>query len=204
MIPWIGIAAGVLLLSPVLFSLLKRSDASANPRTWFAIHVAASSLGAVLAVIHSGGRFGSPPALLLLLLAVVMALGAWIRLEQGSRFAARMGARPLAFTAPDPPRRDRLQSVLADKEALLEALDPQAREAEFSPLLSHWFSRPLLSLRYFRLMELERNLTGVRTDAGPVLSWSRRLHIALGALFVAGLLLHVAVALFRQGTGGAG
>lgn len=201
---WIGIAAGILLLTPMLFSFLKRSAASANPRSWFAYHVAASSLGAALALVHSGGHFGSPPALLLLLLVMVIALGVWIRWDQGSRFASRMGARPLAFASGNPSMREQLQAVLADKTALLSRLDPDAREAEFSPLPRHWLSSPVLAFRYFRLMELERNLTGVRADAGPVLSWSRRLHIALGTLFLVGLMVHVAVALYRLRVEGSG
>lgn len=195
---WIGIAAGLLLSSPVAFSIVKRSAATANPRLWFAIHVVGSGLGAVLALIHSGGNFDEPPALLLLLLAVLIGLGVWIRLANGSRFAMRMGARPLAFVTTDPERRSRLQALLAEKTLLLKTLDPGAREAEFSPLLGHWFTQPISAWRYLLLMEKERNLTGARTDAGILFSWSRRIHMALGALFVAGLIVHILVAIYRM------
>lgn len=201
---WLGIAAGLLLLSPVAFSIAKRSSADANPRLWFAIHVGASGLGAILAILHSNGNFNSPPALLLLLLAIVIGLGTWIRLVCGTGFAACMGARPLAFAAVDPERRGQLRVLLAEKTELLKRLDSQAKEAEFSPLLAHWFAQPTTSWRYLRLMEKERNLIGARRDAGAVLSWSRRLHMVFGALFVVGLSVHVIVAVYRLSTGGAG
>jgi hypothetical protein len=194
MLYWLGIAAGILLLSPVAFWFVKRSSLQANPRTWFAVHVAASSAGAVLAVVHTGGRFASPPALLVALLAAVIGLGAWILLTRGSRFAARMAARPAAFGMQDPIRRADLGDILDRKTALLADLDPAAREAEFSLLPSHWLRHPHLAFRYQLLSARERNLIGARRDAGFDLAWSRLAHMALGGLFVAGLAVHFVVA----------
>ena len=193
---WIGVAAALFLTAPALFSILKRSAARTDPRRWFAIHVAGSCIGAVLAIIHSGGNFGEPPALLLLLLLAIIGIGGWIRISQGSRFAGRMAARPYAFAGPDPSRRETLRALIEAKTGLLRSLDPGAPEAEFSPQLVHWLKSPAASLRYMMLVAREREIIGARADAGPVLYWSRWVHMGLGVIFLAGLIVHIVVAIW--------
>lgn len=191
---WAGVFSAVLLITPVVFSVLKRSAADTDPRKWFTLHVIASCLGAVLAVVHSGGNIGEPPTLLLMLLLAVMGIGAWIRLSQGTLFAGRMAARPKAFTSMDLSRREALRGLIDEKTRLLGLLDPQATEAEFSPQLEHWVRSPARSFHYLRLVGRERDIIGARADSGPRLYWSRWVHMALGSLFVAVLVLHIIVA----------
>lgn len=194
---WIGVAAAISLLAPVAYSLLKRSAADVQPRLWFSVHVIGSFIGACLAVIHSGDQFWSPPGVLLVLLGAIMVLGGWIRLSGGTGFAHRMGARPNAFLGRNVHSRQTLRKLIDDKIDLLDRLEPAASEALFSPQMKHWLDRPILSARYLRLMERERQLSGARRDAGAVTAWSRRVHMGLGALFVAGLAVHIGVALYR-------
>jgi hypothetical protein len=80
-----GVAGLLLLLVPVAFVLVKRGGHSANPVGWFNAHIVCSLMGMVLIAIHSGGFLRRPPALLLLALLALAALGA------GARFAAHVG-----------------------------------------------------------------------------------------------------------------
>ncbi len=199
---WIGVAAAMCLLAPVAYSLLKRSAADVQPRLWFSIHVTGSLIGACLAIIHSGGQLLSPPGVLLVLLVATMILGGWIRLTGSTGFAHRMGARPNAFIARNSQNRQTLRELIDAKIDLLGRLEPAASEALFSPQLKHWLDKPLMSARYLRLMEKERQMSGARVDAGALVAWSRRIHMGLGALFVAGLAIHIGVALYRILSGG--
>ncbi|MEX0343912.1 MAG: hypothetical protein AB3N20_03250 [Rhizobiaceae bacterium] len=199
---WIGVAAAVCLLAPVAYTLLKRSAADVQPRLWFSVHVIGSLAGVCLAIIHSGGQLLSPPGALLVLLGATVILGGWIRLNGSTRFAHRMGARPNAFLGGGLQNRQTLRKLIDDKIELLGRLEPAANEALFSPQLKHWLDKPVLSARYLRLMEKERHVSGARSDAGAVTAWSRRIHMVLGALFVAGLAIHIGVALYRILLGG--
>src|SRR5690606_31488353 len=107
------IAGTALLLVPAAFTLAKRLGRSARPVTWFNAHIWCASIGAVLIAVHSGGYMRRPPALLLLAIAALAALGLWARLR-GSRLSARtFGTAAPAFRRPDERVRAQLRLLIA-------------------------------------------------------------------------------------------
>jgi cytochrome b561 len=195
----VGVAGTLLMLVPAAFALAKRAGISRNPVAWFNAHVWCACLGAVLIAIHSGGYLRRPPALLLLALLALAALGVWARLR-GSRLSARtFGTAAPAFRPPDERARARLKAIIAEKEALLARLDPTAREATFSVTLPHWLRQPRLSAAYARLAQEETRLIGRREAVDGRQAWWRPLHLALAWLFVLGVLIHVVTVTFFAG-----
>ncbi len=192
----------LLLLAPLAFMLTKRSGASASPPAWFVAHVLAAMLGSLLIFAHvAAGDWLTPPGLVLALLVFLVAQGSLVRAFQTRRFAllfARASA-PQGFSAPAGLDKAALAEVIDAKIALLARLDPRADESLFSPTLRHWLRHPLSSLRYQWLAEREARLVGARAAAGPVLGWSRRLHLLAALLFYLGLLAHLVVVLFFAG-----
>lgn len=195
----VGVAGTLLLLVPVAFAVAKRAGSSRNPVAWFNAHIWCACLGAVLIAIHSGGYLRRLPALLLLALLALAALGVWARLR-GSRLSARtFGTAAPAFRPPDERVRARLKTIIAEKETLLVRLDPTAREATFSVTLPHWLRHPRLSAAYARLVQEESRLIGRREVVDRRQAWWRPLHLALAWLFVLGVLIHVVVVTFFAG-----
>ncbi len=206
----VAAAVGSLLLCvPALFSFIKRSASTQSPPQWFVWHVLASSAGAVLIFMHAaGGRWLSPPGLLLLILLLLVLQGLLARLLLARKLSHLFAAATPAFNVNTPLQTDRaaLARVIKAKGVLLQQLEVGADEALFSPTLYHWLQSPLLTLRYQRLIEREDALVGARRHAGKLLSYWRRLHMALAAVFFLGLLAHSVVVLFFAGyvAGGAG
>jgi len=194
-----GAAGGLLLLVSAGFLLAKRTGRGGSPVRWFEAHVLTGTLGAVLAAVHSAGRLRYAPALLLLALAGLLALGVWARLRGSRRMAATFAGKVESLLAPGPRLRDQLSVILREKELLLARLDPSAREGTFSPTLAHWLRRPRLSMAYARLAGEESRLLGARRAVPPGQAYWRRVHIALAVLFLAGLLGHAAVVTFFAG-----
>jgi len=193
-----GVAGALLLLVPLVFATAKRA-ASANPRRWFNAHVHASLLGAFLIAIHSGGYLRRAPALLLLAIVALAALGIWARLRGARLMAATFASQAPGFRAPDDATRARLRSLIDAKRALLTQLDPGASEGTFSVTLHHLLRHPKCALAYLRLEQEETRLIGVRTRASLRQAWWRPLHIALAIVFVLGLLTHVITVTFFAG-----
>ena len=192
----------LLLLAPLTFLLIKRSDAAASPPAWFIAHALAATLGACLVLVHAAaGDWWSPPGIVLLLLVFLILQGSLIRalLARGFSllFAGASDAR--GFSAPPALDKVQLQRVIEAKQALLQHLDAGADEALFSPALRHWTRQPLRSLRYQWLAEREARMVGARAGAGVVLGWSRRIHMLAALFFYLGLLAHVIVVLFFAG-----
>lgn len=194
-----GVTGALLLLVPVAFALAKRSGRSRAPLAWFNAHVLCSSLGAVLIVIHSGGFLRRPPALLLLAILALAALGVWARLYGSRRMAATFASKQSSFALPDAATRERLRQLIAQKRALLSELDPAASEATFSVTLAHLLRRPGPALAYVRLAREETRLLGTRQAVGPAQSWWRPLHMLIAWSFVLGVLVHVATVTFFAG-----
>ena len=194
-----GAAGGILLLVSAGFLLAKRTGRGGSPVRWFAAHVLTGTAGAVLAAVHSAGKLRYAPALLLLALAGLLALGVWARVRGPRRMAATFAEKAEGLLAPDPKLRDQLRVILREKELLLARLDPSAREGTFSPTLSHWLRSPRLSWAYARLAGEESRLLASRRSVPPAQAHWRRVHIALAALFLAGLIGHVAVVTFFAG-----
>ena len=194
-----GVAGAILLLVPAAFALAKRGGRSRDPVRWFNAHLVCSSLGAVLIAIHSGGFLRRPPALLLLAILALAALGVWARVRGARRMAATFASKAPAFGVPDRATRERLQAVLGAKQRLLGELDPAAREGLFSVTLPHLVRRPRLAIAYQQLAREETRLLGTRRAAGLAQGWWRPLHMALAWIFVAGVLIHVITVTFFAG-----
>ncbi|MGD8839095.1 MAG: hypothetical protein PVI70_05840 [Gammaproteobacteria bacterium] len=196
-------ALGALLLfTPLLFLVMKRSGISATPPTWFVAHVIATLAGSLLILVHAaGGDWISPPGLVLLLLAVLVLQGSLVRvvLARGFSLLFARNSLPTGFDVPAGLDKAELQRLIDAKTVLLQRIDSQADEALFSPALKHWLRHPLSSLRYQRLAEREARLVGARASAGISLAWARRIHMLVALLFYLGLLAHVVVVLFFAG-----
>ncbi len=194
-----GVAGVLLLLVPVAFVLAKRGGRSENPVGWFNAHVVCSFAGMVLIAIHSGGFLRRPPALLLLALVVLAALGIWARVRGSRMMAATFAAKAPAFQVPDAATRERLREIIAEKRRLLAVLDPQAVEGTFSVNLPHFFRSPGPALAYRRLAREESVLLGTRRAVPPRQAWWRPLHMALAWIFVLGVIVHVVTVTFFAG-----
>jgi hypothetical protein len=194
-----GVAGAALLLVPAAFALAKRGGSSRDPVGWFNAHIVCSSLGAVLIAIHSAGYLRRPPALLLLAILALAAIGVWARVRGSRRMAATFASKAPAFSVPDTATRERLKDVISAKRRLLADLDPQAQEGTFSVTLAHWLHAPRLALGYHRLAREEAWLLGTRRAAGLQQAWWRPLHMALAWIFVAGVAIHVVTVTFFAG-----
>jgi len=195
----VGIAGVLLLLVPVAFVLAKRGGSGSNPVGWFNAHVACSLAGMVLIAIHSGGFLRRPPALLLLTLLVLAALGIWARVRGSRRMAATFASKAPRFMVPDAATRERLRALISEKRALLAQLDPRASEATFSVNLPHFLRAPRLALAYRRLAREESILLGTRAAVSAQQAWWRPLHMALAWIFVLGVVIHVITVTFFAG-----
>lgn len=194
-----GVAGVLLLLVPVAFVIAKRGGSGANPVNWFNAHVACSFFGMVLIAIHSGGFLRRPPALLLLALIALAALGVWARVRGSRRMAATFASKAPGFTVPDTATRERLQALIAEKHRVLAKLDPQANEGTFSVNLPHFIRSPGLALAFRKLAREESRLLGTRAAVSAKQAWWRPLHMALAWLFVLGVVIHVITVTFFAG-----
>ncbi|MBI4081572.1 MAG: hypothetical protein HY423_03070 [Candidatus Lambdaproteobacteria bacterium] len=199
-----GVAGALLLLVPAAFSWAKRTGRGGSPRRWFLAHIGTGFLGVVLVAVHGAGRLGRPPALLYLALLGLIAVGVWARVRIARGMSATFGSRHPAFFTPRSAATERLRALLDEKRRLLARLDLGAREATFSPTLGHWLRRPRLSFAYARLAREESRLIGTRQAAPLAEAWWRRLHLALGVVFFAGLIAHVVTVTFFAGYVAAG
>ena len=194
-----GVSGAVLLLMAAGFSIAKRGKSSASPVAWFAAHVNLACLGSLCVAIHSVGYMRRPPALLILALLGLAALGIWARVWGAKRMSETLGTKRSGFGAPDPALRARLKRLIARKRELLNRLDPAADEAFFSPNLSHWLARPFLTIAYLRLARKEENLIGTRKSVSLSQAWWRSAHLTLAGLFVVGLFIHIVTVTFFAG-----
>jgi len=193
-----GAAGALLLLVPAAFALAKRS-ASPDPRSWFKAHVYASLLGTLLVAIHSAGLLRRPPALLLLALVALAALGVWARVRGARLMAATFASKTHVFAPPGAGARARLGALIEEKSRLLARLDPSANEGTFSVTLPHLIKRPRLALAYRRLEREESRLVGAREALSRAQAWWRPLHLLLAWAFVLGVLIHVVTVTFFAG-----
>ena len=194
-----GVLGALLCLTPFAFSIAKRSGRADSPPAWFIAHVVAATVGVALLVVHSGLHVRRPPALLLAGGLFLVVQGAWARVRLAHHVAGMFGGRYAAIIGNGGIDRERLRALIDAKTTLLARLDPEAKEALFSPALSHWCRHPLLSLRYVRLAKAESGLVGRHRDVSPVLAHWRTLHIGVAFLFLAGLCVHVITVTFFAG-----
>lgn len=194
-----GVVGTLLLLVSVVFLFVKRTGRGGSPVAWFSAHVVTASVGGVLVAIHSAGYLRYAPGLLLLVLAGLAALGVWARIRLSHRMSAVFASHYPSFMPLGPGRKERLRAIIEEKERLLADLDPGAREGTFSLTLAHWVRRPRRSWAFARLVRRESAVLGARQTAGFAHAYWRRAHIALAALFLAGVLGHIVVVTFFAG-----
>lgn len=194
-----GVVGALLLLTPIAFAIAKRGGRSRAPLLWFNAHVLCSLLGTVLIVIHSAGFIRRPPALLLLVIAALAVLGTWARLRGSRQMAATFASKPFTFASPEPETREQLRSLIAQKRALLDRLDPKKDEGTFSVTLGHLLRQPRPALAYLALARKEAHLLGVRRAVGLAQSWWRPLHMGIAWIFLLGVLIHVITVTFFAG-----
>jgi hypothetical protein len=197
----------LLLLTPFLFLLMKRSGRTDSPPAWFIAHVLATSFGSCLIFIHvARGNWLSPPGIVLLSMSFLILQGSLLRvvLSRGFSLLFARNSAAQGFAAPAGLDKVALQGVIDDKTALLRSLDAGAEEALFSPALKHWLRHPLNSCRYQWLAQREARMVGARAAVGAELRWSRRIHMLAALVFYLGLIAHVVVVLFFAGYAAAG
>jgi hypothetical protein len=188
-----GLAGSFLLLVSLFFVLAKRTRWGGSPVRWFSAHVVAAVAGGVLATIHSAGRLRYAPALLLLVLAALAALGVWARFQLSRRMSATFAEKHESFVPVGDEGRERLGALIREKESLLARLEPGAGEGTFSLTLALWLGHPVLAAAYARLAREESRLLGVRERVPAAQAHWRRLHLALAAIFTLGLIGHIVV-----------
>jgi hypothetical protein len=189
----------LLLLVPVAYALAKRSSRTTRHALWLSVHAVAAIAGTVLVFVHAAGRLLEPPALLLVNLLALMALGLWARIRGARQMADTFATKHTAFAPADPARRERLSTLIREKQALLARLDPQASEATFSVTLAQRFTHPRLARQYSCLAAEEARLMGQRASVKHAQAWWRPLHLLLSVAFVAGLVLHIILVTFFAG-----
>jgi hypothetical protein len=194
-----GVLGALLLLVSMVFVVVKRSGHGRLAPAWFIAHIVCGTLGTMLVLVHSAGFLRRPPALLLLALLGLIALGLWARVRLSARMAATFATKQRGFGPAARDGRTALAAVIERKRALLASLDPAAQEATFSPTLVHWVRAPRASLRYAKLIREENRLVGTRASVGMEQAWWRPLHLALAYLFVLGLVIHVITVTFFAG-----
>ena len=199
---WCAAVGVFLLLAPMLFSIMKRSGFSDSPPFWFVAHVLCAGLGMCLILIHvAGGNWLSPPGLVLFLMLFLLLQGVWLRTAISKKLSylfARNSASG-GFAIPGTLDRAALATTIDKKIECLLLLDTNASESLFSPTIRHWLAHPWLSFRYQSLADREAGLIGARQAAGPLLAWSRRIHLLAAVLFYASLLTHIIIVLFFAG-----
>lgn len=199
----VGVAGTVLLLVSVVFVVVKRAGRGGSPVVWFIAHVVCANVGLVLVAIHTTGKLDQMPALLLLNLIVLMALGVWARVSASRAMADPFGTKLKGFTRPSvnaaPGVREELRETIDKKSELLKRLDPAANEATFSVTLAHFLRRPADAARYLRLAQKEQHLIGARNSVGPTQAWWRPLHLLLAVTFIFGVIIHIVMVTFFAG-----
>lgn len=199
---WAALLGTIALLTPALFSLMKRSGVSDNPPFWFITHVVCATIGVYFILFHAGGGdWLSPPGIVLFLMLFLVIQGAYLRVAISDRFAHLFARSAVSGGFGTAAKFDKaeLQALIEQKQRLLKNLDSDAEEALFSPALRHWLTHPRLTLRYQRMVEEEAQMIGARASAGFSLAWSRRIHMIAAALFFIGLVAHVITVLFFAG-----
>lgn len=194
-----GVAGTLLLLVAAAFVFVKRTGRGGSPVSWFIAHIVCGNIGLVLVAVHTTGKFDRPPALLLLSLLALMALGIWARVLASRTMADTFGTKLAGFAAPDAERLARLRAIIDQKVELLARLDPGAQEATFSVTLSHLVRRPVDAVAYLRLVRLEQRMMGTRSSVGPAQAWWRPIHLLLATAFIIGLLIHIVMVTFFAG-----
>jgi len=194
-----GVAGALLLLVPAAFALAKRGGRSRQPLWWFNLHVGCSLLGAVLIAAHSGGFLRRPPALLVLAIVALAAIGIWARVRGARLMAGTFASKTHVFPPPDAAARERLRALIDEKRRLLARLDPSASEGTFSVTLPHYVKHPRFAIAYRRLEREESRLIGTRGAVGRGQAWWRPLHLLLAWTFVLGVVIHVVTVTFFAG-----
>jgi len=195
-----GVVGACLLLVSMVFSAVKRGGGGDLAPRLYVAHVTCAYAGTVLVAIHGAGNLGRPPALLYLAILGLIALGLYSRVYLSRRVARTFAEKHKAFAVGIPEsKREKLRSVIERKRALLASLDPSANEGTFSLQPGHWFSKPMASWQYAKLVNEERNIMGTRKMVPTAQAYWWMAHRTLAYLFVLGIVIHVITVTFFAG-----
>lgn len=207
----LGIAAALLMLVPLAYSVAKRVrfvrtrvTARISLRTFLAWHIYAGVLGPILALLHTGHRFASPLGIALTATMLVVALSGFI-----GRYLLRM----IGEEARE--RRSLRDSLREEYERLAVVFrngpDQAALLTPFTGSLRGWVGRLLLTrdddiggarspaLRAVRISEALSDVEHALQTQETFKRWfSRwlRLHIVLTVVLYVLLALHIAAGLY--------
>ncbi len=168
-------------------------------KTGFRSHVWLASIGTGLVLAHGAGGLLKPPATLFVLLLLLIGLGVWSRLQGARMMAQTFGEKRAGFAKPTPAVRAELAALIEQKQTLLAKLDPSANEALFSPQIRHWFSAPILALRYTKLATEESRIVGAAAGLPKIQARWRVVHRLAALAFVGGLLAHIIIVMLFAG-----
>ena len=152
----------------------------------FRSHVWLASIGTGLVLAHGAGGLLKPPATLFVLLLLLIGLGVWSRLQGARMMAQTFGEKRAGFAKPTPAVRAELAALIEQKQTLLAKLDPSANEALFSPQIRHWFSAPILALRYTKLATEESRIVGAAAGLPKIQARWRVVHRLAALALLAG------------------
>ena len=195
----VGVIGTLFLLVAAAFVIVKRTGHGGSPVGWFIAHIICGNIGFGLVAIHTTGKLDQWPALLILNLILLMALGIWARVRGSRTMADTFGTKLKGFAGAGADKRSAIQNLIDEKVAILKRIDPAAQEATFSVTLGHLVRRPFDAMAYLRLAQKEQRLIGARTSVGPAQAWWRPLHLVLAATFIIGLFIHIVLVTFFAG-----
>jgi len=118
----LGIAGNLLLLVPLAYSAAKRLFTLRGPRlrTFLAVHIYASLVGTILALLHTGHKFDNPVGILLTLLMLIVVLsgftGHYLLQQCSQQLSEKRAAREQLEASLPPVFRD-LTGAVGAKEA---------------------------------------------------------------------------------------
>jgi len=200
---FLGILGGGLILLSACGYLLKRLPLSSGGSQLLSFfHIQIGMVGFVLASIHVSGRFGKLPLLVFLALLGLVLTGIY-----GRFFANLLPRHPYAqnfqaFQFPASKKsRSRLNTLLEQKQHILNTIAPLSIEGLFSLQLQHWLRNPIYTWRYYLLDKQENSLARsqyrFREENNYLLqSHWRTLHLIMLILTLLGLITHITVTLF--------
>ncbi|MGI5836149.1 MAG: hypothetical protein ACOX87_06625 [Chloroflexota bacterium] len=201
----LGIAGGLLMAVGLAYPLVKRTHFFKPIRSWWhQWHLLLGLLGAFLALLHTAGRLGKAPTLVLLASLGLLALGAYGRLLAGRLIHANFAADFNVFLPNDATGNPQHLLLIKEKAKLVAFLEPEAREGTFSLTLRHWIRHPLASAAFAWLALQEERLMLERRKLPNSLvllfqRYWRLLHLVLVALMGLGILAHAGMVIFFAG-----
>ncbi len=194
-----GVVGSLFLSVSIVFLFLKRAHVSKKPVFWFNCHVVTAIIGSVLVTIHSSGKMGYAPALLLVALLGLTLLGIFARFYISKRNAEIFASKVQIFQTLNRDDKGKVEQIIQRKEELLFSIEPETKEGTFSLSLKHWCKYPIFSIRFYNLVCKENSYIRKKFEHGFLIRFWRSIHISLSIIFFLGLVAHIIVVTFFAG-----